>query len=281
VFEDDSLIDRVNRVLRSIWARLESLPGYDAFWSGANHRKTWFKVEDFAYRCVDRDPSDETARWALVGLSMRAGVFDGVQLLAEDAAARDETVYDLIAVAEWVWLEVGVDPGPDFERALLRAGSPVLRRLTHSGGDVGRAAIAASAFLAGKSFAEAIGRRQWELFVHALAVPTPEDRDMSVVSEELLVAELERLGVARECLNNDASAVADLMDAAQWSAVHRRTNVTYRLRELLEAVSRDSLEQFVGDLESGAASPLRTALAILDGHVPPVAVGPALSTALE
>ncbi|WP_238011887.1 hypothetical protein KZZ52_13695 [Dactylosporangium sp. AC04546] len=94
VFEDDALIDRVNRALRRMWSRLESLPRSDAFWSRTNHRTTWYKVENFAHRCVDRNPSDETARWALVGLSMHAGSFGGLQLLADEAATRDEAVYD-------------------------------------------------------------------------------------------------------------------------------------------------------------------------------------------
>ncbi|MEV5768157.1 hypothetical protein AB0L34_26780 [Micromonospora sp. NPDC052213] len=166
----------------------------DEFWSRTNHRTTWYKVEDFAHRCVDRNPLDETAR-ALVGLSMHAGSFGGLQLLAGDAAAGDEVVYDLIAVAEWVWLEVGVDPGACLEQALLRVGPPMLRRLAQSGGRIGRAAAAASAFLAGKSFAEAIGRRQWDLFVHALVAR--EDRDLSVVSQASLVAEEHLLAAAR------------------------------------------------------------------------------------
>ncbi|MER5336819.1 hypothetical protein [Micromonospora sp. NPDC002717] len=268
VFEDDALIDRVNRALRSMWSRLESLPRSDEFWSRTNHRTTWYKVEDFAHRCVDRNPLDETARWALVGLSMHAGSFGGLQLLAGDAAAGDEVVYDLIAVAEWVWLEVGVDPGACLEQALLRVGPPMLRRLTQSGGRIGRAAAAASAFLAGKSFAEAIGRRQWDLFVHALVAR--EDRDLSVVSQASLVAEEQLLAAARECLNNDASAVIDLMDAARWWAVHRDTDVMYRLRELLEVVSRDSLERFIGDQGDGVAAPLLTALLIVDCQGPPL-----------
>jgi hypothetical protein len=90
VFEDDALIDQVNRALQSMWSRLEWLPRSDAFWSHTNHRTTWYKVEDFAHRCVDRNPSDETARWALVGLSMHAGSFGGLQFLAEDAAAHGD-----------------------------------------------------------------------------------------------------------------------------------------------------------------------------------------------
>ncbi|GAA4251162.1 hypothetical protein GCM10022255_042670 [Dactylosporangium darangshiense] len=263
MFEDDALIDQLNRALWSMWSRLERLPRSDVFWSHTNHRTTWCKVEDFARRCVDRNPSDETARWALVGLSMHAGSFGGLQLFAEDAAARDEAVHDLIAVAEWVWLEVGVDPGTCLEQALLRVGPPALRLLTQS---VGRAAIAASGFLAGKSFAEAIGRRQWDLFVHALVVPTPEQRASSVVSEALLVAGEQRLAAARECLNYDASAVVDLLDAAQWWAANRGTDVMCRLRELLEVVSRDSLERLVGDQGDEVSAPLRTALLVLDGH---------------
>ncbi|MFD0585490.1 hypothetical protein [Dactylosporangium darangshiense] len=172
-------------------------------------------------------------------------------------------MHDLIAVAEWVWLEVGVDPGTCLEQALLRVGPPALRLLTQS---VGRAAIAASGFLAGKSFAEAIGRRQWDLFVHALVVPTPEQRASSVVSEALLVAGEQRLAAARECLNYDASAVVDLLDAAQWWAANRGTDVMCRLRELLEVVSRDSLERLVGDQGDEVSAPLRTALLVLDGH---------------
>lgn len=130
--------------------------------------------------------------------------------------------------------------------------------------------MAASAFLAGMSFAEAIGRRQWELFVHALAVPALEDCPPSVVSEALLVAEEQQLSAARKCLNNDASAVVDLMDAAQWWAMNRGTDVMYRLRELLEAVPRDALQRLINDQGDGVAAPSRAALLILDGHQVPL-----------
>ncbi|MEV0809740.1 hypothetical protein [Micromonospora sp. NPDC050200] len=267
VFEDDALIDQVNRALRSMWSRLESLSRSDEFWSGTNHHATRYKVEDFAGRCVSRNPSDETARWALVGLSMQAGSFSGLHLLAEEAPTRDGAVFDLIAVAEWVWLEVGLDPGADLERALLRADPAVLKRLAEPpGGRVGRAAAAALAFLGGWSFAEAIGRRRWEMFVHALVVSGRSSSDLAVVSEALIVAGEHTLAAAREWLANDASAVVDLVDAAHWWSVYRDADVTDRLRELLEAVSRRDLEQLVGDREDRAASSLRTALLILDGH---------------
>jgi hypothetical protein len=264
VFEDDALIDRVNRALQSMWSRLESLPRNDEFWDGTNQRVTRSKVEDFARRCVSQNPSDDTARWALVGFCMQAGSFSGLHVLAENAATRDGALFDLIAVAEWVWLEVGVDPGPDLERAVRRAGPALLDRLTQPSG--GRAAAAVSAFLGGKSFAEAIGRRRWEMFVHALAVPHRDSSDPSVVSEALIVDGEHRLAAARERLHNDASAVVDLVDAAYWWWVHRDTDVTDRLRALLEAVSRHDLEQLAGDPVDGAASSARAALLIRDGH---------------
>ncbi|GIH05286.1 hypothetical protein Rhe02_33530 [Rhizocola hellebori] len=266
VFEDDALVDRVNLALQNMWSRLDSLPRSDEFWSGTNNRTTWYKVDEFAQRCVVRDSSDETARWAAVGFWMHAGSFGGLQLLAEDAAVRDDAVYDLIAVAEWVWLEVGVDPGPHLERALARVGSSVLQRLTQSGGRVGRAAVAASVFLAGESFTEAIGRQHWNMFLHALAVPMPHDRDPSVVREALAAAEEQWLATAQQCLSNDASSVVDLMDAAQWWAVHRDYDVVGRLRELLGALSRDSLELMAGDHDGETAASLRAALLVLDGH---------------
>ncbi|MEV0567478.1 hypothetical protein [Dactylosporangium sp. NPDC050588] len=211
VFEDDALIARVNGALRGMWSRLDAVPRDDPFWSRTNHRTTWFKVHDHARACLDRDPSDAVARLALVGFAMRAGTFDGLDLLAEDAAARAGAVHDLIAVTEWVWLEVGVDPGPVLERALLTVGGPALRRLSASGT---RAAAAGLAFLDGASFAEAIGRDRWQLLLHALVDPSFDER-------------------ARECLREDASAVGDLMDAARWWATYRDTDVTGRLRELL------------------------------------------------
>jgi hypothetical protein len=264
VFEDDALIDRVNRSLQSTWSSLESLPRNDEFWAGTNQRATRYKVEDFARRCVSRNPSDETARWALVGLSMQAGSFSGLHVLAEQAAMRDGAVFDLIAVAEWVWLEVGLDPGPDLEQALRRAGPALLKRLAQPSG--GRAAAAVSAFLGGKSFAEAIGRRRWEMFVHALAVPRRDSSDPSVVSEALIVGGEHTLAAARQRLHTDASAVVDLVDAAYWWWMHRDTDMTDRLRALLEAASRHDLEQLAGDPDDGAASSARAALLILDGH---------------
>ncbi|GIH19894.1 hypothetical protein [Rugosimonospora africana] len=77
---------------------------------------------------------------------------------------------------------------------------------------------------------------------------------------------------ARECLSGDASAVVDLLDAAQWWSVYRDADVTDRLRELLQAVPRRDLEQLARDRHGGLVPAVRTALLVLDGHglTPPV-----------
>ncbi|MBB4738289.1 hypothetical protein BJY16_001748 [Actinoplanes octamycinicus] len=204
-------------------------------------------MQQFADDCLVRDMSDDVARWALVGFEMLAGSFGGLQLIAEEAVVRDEAVHDLIAVAEWVWLEVGVDPAayPDLERALRHVGRAKLAALQGSGGHLARAAVAGSAFLGGMSFAEAIGRRRWDLFLHALVVPGPDECTSAAGGLNVPAAEPPQLARARECLRNDVTAVADLLDAAQWWAAYRDTDVSNRLRELLDAVPRDVVQRFV------------------------------------
>ncbi|GAA2898588.1 hypothetical protein Acy02nite_84570 [Actinoplanes cyaneus] len=247
VFESDELIARVNRAMRAMWSRLDSLPCTDPFWSRTNRRPTWYKVQQLADDCLAQDMSDEVARWALIGFEMHAGSFSGLQLIAEEAAVRDEALHDLIAVAEWVWLEVGVDPAayPDLERALQQVGQARLSALRGPGGHLERAAVAGSAFLHGMSFAEAIGRQRWDLFLHALIVPGPDECTSSAEGSTLPSAESQQLARARECLRNDVTAVVDLIDAAHWWAAYRQTDVSYRLGELLEAVPRDAIQRLV------------------------------------
>jgi hypothetical protein len=264
VFEDDALIAKVNGALRGMWSRLESLSRDDELWAGANQRATRYKLEEFVARCVSRNPSDETARWASVGLSMQAGSFSGLHVLAEEAATREEAVSDLMAVAEWVWLQVGIDPGPDLEQALRRVGLPLLRRLAQTSGGPAAAGIA---FLDGKSFAEAIGRRRWEMFLHALLIEEPDGNRPAVVDETLIADDERVLAAGRRCLCEDASAVVDLVDAARWWLVHRDVDVTQRLRDLLQAVPRRDLEQLAaGNPTDAIASSARTALLVLDSR---------------
>ena len=70
------------------------------------------------------------------------------------------------------------------------------------------------AFLAGRPFAEAIGRQRWELFQDALVGDGGID-------------------AARACLAGDPAAADELREAARWWAEYRDTDVGDRLRELL------------------------------------------------
>lgn len=199
VLEDDALINRVNSALDTMWGRLDALPQTDPFWARTNMRVTRHKVDDHARQCLDRDPHDTIARWALIGFDMDAGLPGCLRLIA--GAPEGRSVRDLFAVAEWLWLEVGVDPGASVERAL--------RGWDDAGGDM------VVAFREGRSFPDAIGRQQWSLFQDALG----ESGDLTV---------------ARQRLRDDPSSVADLRDAARWWAEYRDTDVSARLAVLLD-----------------------------------------------
>jgi hypothetical protein len=199
VLEDDALIDRVNTALDDMWRRLDALPRTDPFWARTNMRVTSYKVSGYAAQCLGRDRHDTTARWALIGFDMDAGSPGCLRLIA--GAPDGRSVQDLFAVAEWLWLEIGVDPGASVEQAL-------------SGWDDAGGEMVA-ALRAGRSFPAAIGRQQWSLFQDALCGPGD-------------------LTEARLRLRDDPSAVTDLRDAARWWADHRDTDVSGRLAVLLD-----------------------------------------------
>ncbi|GAA4607158.1 hypothetical protein BJY16_006185 [Actinoplanes octamycinicus] len=211
VFETDAFIDRANLSMITLFERLDALPRTDDFWTGTNHRATWYKLSDFGRRCLARDPADDVARWALVAMSMQTGLYGGLALLASQPSPPPEVVSDLLALSEHVWLEVGIPPAAELTSALRALDPEVLRRAPEPAGS------AAHAFLAGQPFARALGRERWEAFVLALA-------------EERLTGAAEQ---ARSYLDADEQAVADLLDAARWWQDFRDTDVRERLRELL------------------------------------------------
>lgn len=127
VFEDDRLIAKANRAQRDMWDRLEALPRTDGFWAGTNMRTTWFKVNEYATARLRDDPRDATARWALIAWGMDACVYSVLALIPPDEG--DEVVLDLIGVAEWIWLEIGVEPVHELDDALHAIGRPALHRL--------------------------------------------------------------------------------------------------------------------------------------------------------
>jgi hypothetical protein len=204
VFEDDALIDRVTTAVHAMWERLEVLPREDPFWTGTNMRTTRSKVDDYAGQCLRRDPADATARWTLIGYAMDAGRYHGLDLIATDPAG---SAYDLIAVAEWVWLEVGVAACPHFERALRRMNPPP--RDDRAGRVIAR-------FRAGRTFSDAIGRRRWSVLQNAL-IDSADDPE------------------ALDLLRAGPPAAGELREAARWWATYRDTDVSARLRELLAA----------------------------------------------
>ncbi|BCJ48297.1 hypothetical protein GCM10010168_26570 [Actinoplanes ianthinogenes] len=211
VFESDGFVDRANRSMITLFDRLDALPRSDAFWARTNYRATWYKLGEFARQCLARDPGDDVARWTLIAMSMQTGMYGGLALLAEQPSPSPEVVSDLLALSEHVWMEVGVPPGAELEKALLKVGPELLAQATEP------AASAARAFLAGQPFAKALGRDRWEAFVDALA----EDRRESAVER------------AREYLHSDDKAVDDLLAAARWWVEFRDTDARERLQQLL------------------------------------------------
>jgi hypothetical protein len=209
VFEDDALIDRVNTAVRAMWNRLEALPRDDAFWARTNLRTTRSKVYDYARQCLERDQTDSTARWTLIGYEMESGRFGALDLIASDPAGSP---YDLIAVAEWVWLETGLPACPHIERALRHMNPPPADD---------RAGKAIARFRTGRSFSDSIGRYRWSVLQVAL-ISSADDAE------------------TRDLLRTDPSAADDLHDAARWWAGYRDTDVSARLDELRAAAARQS-----------------------------------------
>ncbi|GIE28358.1 hypothetical protein Ait01nite_014030 [Actinoplanes italicus] len=189
-----------------MWDRLDALPRDDAVWALAKLRTTRSKVYEYARQCLDRDPADATARWTLIGSEMEAGRFGALDLIASDPAGSP---YDLIAVAEWVWLEMGLPACPHVERALRHMNPPPADD---------RAGKAIARFRTGRSFSDSIGRYRWSVLQNAL-ISSADGTE------------------ARELLQADPSAVDDLRDAARWWARYRDTDVSARLDELRAGAS--------------------------------------------
>lgn len=120
------LAERLVRALEDGVATLDALPRDDAFWIGwANTDATLFKLHDHASLRLAADPGDRPARWALIALALAHGGNDGgLPLLAPLVAADPAAAADAVAIAEWVWEEIGLNNAADL-RAVLSAADRV------------------------------------------------------------------------------------------------------------------------------------------------------------
>ncbi|MEW2355359.1 hypothetical protein [Spirillospora sp. NPDC029432] len=148
------LADRLARALAGGAAELDALPREDPFWQGwANDLATLAKLGAYARRRLDRDRRDHAARWTLIALDLARGADDaGLPLIAPELAADVRRVADAVALARWVWEEIGIDTCPALRRALGRADRPALERLARRppGDRAGDAARTALLVLAGE-----------------------------------------------------------------------------------------------------------------------------------
>ncbi|WP_189819424.1 hypothetical protein [Streptomyces olivaceoviridis] len=103
--------ERMVRKLSEGLRALEALPRDDEFWHGwANDHATTHKLGAFAAELLDRDPTDPTARWALVALALAHGANGGGLSLPGPQIAGDPTaVADALVIADWVGQEIGFD----------------------------------------------------------------------------------------------------------------------------------------------------------------------------
>ncbi|MEU7357782.1 MULTISPECIES: hypothetical protein [Streptomyces] len=85
--------ERMVRALSEGLRALEALPHDDEFWHGwANDHAMTHKLGPFAAERLDRDPTDPTARWALVALALAHGAHDGGLSLLGPQIAADPSV---------------------------------------------------------------------------------------------------------------------------------------------------------------------------------------------
>ncbi|WP_430790916.1 hypothetical protein [Actinoplanes sp. G11-F43] len=219
VFEDDRLIAKANQAQRDMWARLEALPRTDGFWAGTDLRTTWSKVDEYAKECHRADPADSTARWARIATTMDACLYSALPLIAEVDEVTGEVVLDLIGVAEWIWLEIGVQPVHQLDDALALIGRPALERLAarEDGPEAERrAAVASLAYWDRRSFDQALGRQEWMVFQMALCNEPDSYWDR----------------LAREQLRADPESVTLLDEAAEWWRVYRDDDYAERRSQL-------------------------------------------------
>ncbi|MFJ7780768.1 hypothetical protein [Streptomyces yangpuensis] len=126
--------ERLVRALGEGMLALEALPRDDEFWRGwANDRATPLKLDAFATERLALDPTDRTARWALVALALARGANDGgMALLGPEIATDPAVVADALAIADWVGQEIGLDLVPDLRAACARADPDALKALART-----------------------------------------------------------------------------------------------------------------------------------------------------
>ncbi|MFG2339808.1 hypothetical protein [Streptomyces yangpuensis] len=126
--------ERLVRALAEGMRALDALPRDDEFWRGwANDRATTLKLDVFATERLSRDPTDSTARWALVALALADGASDGgLALLGPAIAADPAVVADALAIADWVGQEIGLDLMPDVRAAGACADPDALEALART-----------------------------------------------------------------------------------------------------------------------------------------------------
>ena len=151
---EDKFADRMVCAVREGLADLDALPREDPFWRGwANELVTVSKLRVFAEERLARNDGDRTARFALVALSLN-GNDGGLPLVAVEVARDVRAVADAVALARWVWVELGLDSRPALRQVLADVDGEELAALTARprGERAGDAARLAVRVLSGEGF---------------------------------------------------------------------------------------------------------------------------------